>query len=87
MDACLSATNPLELESLRTTSMQWGRCMPDWEGGYPRKDAYGGIDFWIQWQIKAYKKADMPSKCVNSVPIIIIIYIMEQAYGEVRSEK
>jgi hypothetical protein len=53
---------------------------------YPRKDMHGGIDFRIQWHIKAYKKADTPPKRVKPVPIIIIIYIMAQAYDEVRSD-
>jgi hypothetical protein len=58
--------------------------------GYPdpRKDSHGGIDFWVQRQIKAYKRDDTPPKCVKPVPtIIIIIFITAQAFGDTRSEE
>jgi hypothetical protein len=47
----------------------------------PRKDTHGGIDLHIQCQIKAYKKDDAPPLHVKPVPIIIIIFIVAQAYG------
>jgi hypothetical protein len=50
----------------------------------PRKDAHGGIDFRIQRQIKAYTKDDAPPLRVKPVPIIIIIFIISQAFGETR---
>jgi hypothetical protein len=53
----------------------------------PRKDSHSGIDFRIQRQIKAYKKDDAPPKCVKPVPIIIIIFIAAQAFGDTRSEE
>jgi hypothetical protein len=56
-------------------------------GPDPRKDSHGGIDFRIQRQIKAYKKDDAPSKRVKPVPIIIIIFIAAQAFGDTRSEE
>jgi hypothetical protein len=48
----------------------------------PRKDSHGGIDFRIQRQIKAYKKYDAPPKRVKPVPILIIIFISAQAFGD-----
>jgi hypothetical protein len=56
-------------------------------GAYLRKDAHGGIDFRIQRQIKAYNKDDAPPKRVKPVPIIIIIFIIAQAYGDTHSEE
>jgi hypothetical protein len=53
----------------------------------PRKDSHDGIYFWIQRQIKAYKKDDAPPKCVKPVPIIIIIFIAAQAFGDTCSEE
>jgi hypothetical protein len=52
----------------------------------PLKDGHGGIDFHIQRQIKAYKKDDDPPKRVNPIPILIIIYILAQAYGDQRKD-
>jgi hypothetical protein len=46
-----------------------------------RKDAYGEIDFRIYRQFRAYTKEDSPSTRVKPVPIIIIIYILHQAFG------
>jgi hypothetical protein len=63
--------------------VQWDRSMPHWGGA---KDVHGGLDFRTQHQIKAYKKTDIPPKIVEPMPIIIIIYIMAKAYGEVRSD-
>jgi hypothetical protein len=51
---------------------------------HPRKDAHGGIDFRIQHQIKAYKKDAAPTLRVKPVPIIVIIFIVAQAYGNTR---
>jgi hypothetical protein len=54
----------------------------------PRKDVHGGIYFWIQHQIKAYKKDDALPKRVKPVPIvIIIIFIVAQSFGDTRSEE
>jgi hypothetical protein len=39
------------------------------------------MDFRIQRQIKAYKKDDSPPLRVKPVPIIILIFIVAQAYG------
>jgi hypothetical protein len=50
-------------------------------GGGARKDVHGGIYFRIQRQIKPYKKEDAPPLRVKPVPIIIIIFIVAQAYG------
>jgi hypothetical protein len=52
-----------------------------------RKDSHGGIDFRIQRQIKVYKKDDAPPKRVKPVPIIIIIFITAQAFGDICLEK
>jgi G:T-mismatch repair DNA endonuclease (very short patch repair protein) len=56
-------------------------------GPDPRKDSHGGIDFRIQRQIKAYKKDDAPPKRVKPVPILIVIFIAAQAFGDTRSDK
>jgi hypothetical protein len=53
----------------------------------PRKDAHGGIDFWIQQQIKAYKKDDAPPRRVKPIPITIIFFIVAQALGSTRSDE
>jgi hypothetical protein len=47
-----------------------------------RKDFYGDIDFRIGQQIRAYKKEYSPPKWVKPIPIIIVIFILEQAYGQ-----
>jgi hypothetical protein len=52
----------------------------------PRKDSHGGIDFRIQRQIPSYKKVDLPPRRVKPIPIIIILYILAQAYDDHRSE-
>jgi hypothetical protein len=52
----------------------------------PRKDSHGGIDFRIQRQISSYKKVDRPPRRVKPIPIIIILYILAQAYDDRRSE-
>jgi hypothetical protein len=51
-----------------------------------RKDVYGDIDFRIGRQIRAYKKEDSPPKRVKPIPIIIIIFILAQAYGQERDD-
>jgi hypothetical protein len=51
-----------------------------------RKNIYGDIDFRIQRQIRAYKREDSPPKRVKPIPIVIIIYILVQAYGITRHE-
>jgi hypothetical protein len=53
----------------------------------PRKNSHGGIDFWIQRQIKPYKKDDAPPRCVKPIPVIIIIFITAQAFGDTCSEE
>jgi hypothetical protein len=53
----------------------------------PRKDSHGGIDFRIKRQIKAYTKDDAPPKRVKPVPILIIIFIAAQAFGDTRSDE
>jgi hypothetical protein len=50
----------------------------------PRKDAHGGIDFRIQRQIEAYKKDDAPPLRVKLNPTMIIIFIVAQAYSNMR---
>jgi hypothetical protein len=52
----------------------------------PRKDLHGGIYFRIQRQISSYNKFDQPPCRVKPIPIIIIIYILEQAYDNHRSD-
>jgi hypothetical protein len=51
----------------------------------PRKDHHGKIDFRIQRQMKAYEKTDDPPRRVKPVPMLVIVYILEQAYGGTRS--
>jgi hypothetical protein len=51
-----------------------------------RKDATGSIDFRIQRQLRHYAKLDPPPARVKPVPITIIIYILQQAYGPVRHD-
>jgi hypothetical protein len=51
-----------------------------------RKNIHGDTDFRIQRQIRAYKREDSPPKRVKPIPIVIIIYILEQAYGIMRNE-
>jgi hypothetical protein len=51
-----------------------------------RKDAFGDIDFRIGRQLRAYKKEESPPKRVKPIPIIIILFILAQAYGQVRDE-
>jgi hypothetical protein len=53
-------------------------------GADPRKDHHGGIDFWIQRQIKACAKTDDPPQRVKPVPIIIVVYILQLAYDAAR---
>jgi hypothetical protein len=38
----------------------------------PRKYGHGGIDFWIQRQINAYKKDNGPPKLVKPTPILLL---------------
>jgi hypothetical protein len=52
----------------------------------PRKDSHGGIDFRIQRQSSSYKKVDRPPHRVKPIPIIIILYILAQAYDNHRLE-
>jgi hypothetical protein len=52
----------------------------------PRKDSHGGIDFRIQRQISSYKRVDRPPCRVKPIPIIIIMYILAQAYDNHRSD-
>jgi hypothetical protein len=49
--------------------------------------SHGGIYFWIQRQIKAYKKNDAPPKRMKPVPIIVIIFVAAQAFGDTRLEE
>jgi hypothetical protein len=51
-----------------------------------RKDAFGDIDFRIGRQIRAYKKEDSPPKRVKPIPILIVIFVLAQAYGLTRDE-
>jgi hypothetical protein len=51
----------------------------------PRKDHHGKTDLRIQRQIKAYEKTDDPPRRVKPVPMLVIVYILEQAYGGTRS--
>jgi hypothetical protein len=67
-------------------SAPWARRTPDWGGLDPRKECHGGIDFRIQRQLRAYKKEDAPPKRVKPIPILIIIYILAQAYGDQRKD-
>jgi hypothetical protein len=70
-------------EGLRAVSQAHARLgAPD-----PLKDSHGGIDFRIQQQIKAYKKYDAPPKRVKPVPILIIIFIAGQAFGDTRLDE
>jgi hypothetical protein len=79
----------LELALWKTASAPLARRMPDWGawgGADPRKDSHGGIDFRIQRQIKAYTKEDSPPRRVKPVPVIIIVFIMAQAFGDTRTD-
>jgi hypothetical protein len=51
----------------------------------PRKDHHGKIDFRIQRDIKAYEKSDNPPRRVKPIPMSVILYILEQAYGDSRT--
>jgi hypothetical protein len=51
----------------------------------PRKDHHGKIDFRIQRQLKAYEKSDNPPRRVKPIPLLVILYILEQAYGDNRT--
>jgi hypothetical protein len=51
-----------------------------------RKDVHGDIDFRIGRQISSCKKEDSPPKRVKPIPIIIIIFILAQAFGQERDE-
>jgi hypothetical protein len=51
-----------------------------------RNEGHGGIYFWIQPQINAYKKVDNPPKRSKPIPILIIVYILDQAYGDQRND-
>jgi hypothetical protein len=55
-------------------------------GPDPRKDSHEGIDFRIQRHISSYKKVDLPPRRVNPIHIIIILYILAQAYDNHISE-
>jgi hypothetical protein len=50
-------------------------------GRYICKDAYGDIDFRIYRQFRAYTKEDDPPSRAKPVPIIVIVYILQQAFG------
>jgi hypothetical protein len=65
--------------------MQLVRHSPD---GSPdiRKDVFGNIYFWSSHRIRAYKKEDSPPKWVKPIPIIIIIFLLAQAYGQERDD-
>jgi hypothetical protein len=45
-----------------------------------RKDALGAIKFEICRQLRCYRKEDAPPSCVKPVPILIIIFILHQAF-------
>jgi hypothetical protein len=47
---------------------------------YIRKDAFGAIDFRILRQFRCYQKEDAPPSRLKPVPIIIVIFILHQAY-------
>jgi hypothetical protein len=51
----------------------------------PRKDHHGKIDFRIQRQLKAYEKSDNPPRRVKPIPMLVILCILEQAYGNNRT--
>jgi len=51
-----------------------------------RKDAVGGIDFRIQRQLRAYKKADAPPKRVKPIPITIILHLLHAAHDAKQSD-
>jgi hypothetical protein len=50
-----------------------------------RNDAFGYIDFIIYRQFRAYTKEDDPSSHVKPIHIIIIIYILHQAFDTLTS--
>jgi hypothetical protein len=65
-----------------------GQAFAQLGGADIRKDAYGEIDFRITRQFKCYKKEDGPPSRVKPVPIIIILFILHQAYnGEATEDR
>lgn len=51
----------------------------------PRKNCFGEIDFRVRRQLKSYAKADGPPIRVKPVPVTIVLYILGQAFGAIRS--
>jgi hypothetical protein len=45
-----------------------------------QKDAFGAIDFRISRQFRIYRKEDAPPSRVKPIPIISIIFILQQAF-------
>jgi hypothetical protein len=46
-----------------------------------RKDAFGELDFCLTPQFRCYKKEDPPPARVKPVPILIVFFILNQAYS------
>jgi hypothetical protein len=46
-----------------------------------RKDAFSEIDFCLTHQFRCYKKEDAPPSRVKPAPILIVIFILHQAYA------
>jgi hypothetical protein len=87
LDACPPLHKPIKDRTVEDGLCAVGQAHTRLGAPDPRKDSHGGIDFWIQRQIKAYKKDDAPPKRVKPVSIIIIIFIAAQAFGDARSEE
>ena len=51
-----------------------------------RKDATGAIDFRLQRMLKAYKRQDLPPTRVKPLPITIVLFLLQRAYGRDRYE-
>jgi hypothetical protein len=80
MDARLPCIKPSDLVQWKTPSARWARRSPNWGGADIRKDAFGAIDSRISRQFRCYRKEEAPPSRVKPVPIVIIIFILHQAF-------
>jgi hypothetical protein len=82
MEGWLPAKKPVRARTVEDGLRAVGHAHTRLGAPDPRKDSHGGIDFRIQRQIKVYTKEDSPPRRATLVPIIIIVFIMAQAFRD-----
>jgi hypothetical protein len=87
MDACPPRHKPIKARTVEDGPRAVGQAHTRLGGPDPRKDSNGSIDFRIQRQIKAHNEDNVPPKRVIPVPIIIIMFIAAQAFGDTHPEE